>query len=309
MAFPTWAKIASVVLCIGILLMVILIPISFHYVERNRWAFKKNSITNDVDTSKVYSNGRYFWGIGRTSVTFPSTFQHVEFTGKRGLSVFTEAGLELLIDMSFQYRLQPDTLAQLFQTYGLTYASQIENIARAALRNEAPRFDIDQYITDRSTVVKALHLGLQVALAEIWVDVPESKFQLRRVVLPEQVRDKFLNTFVQKEINKEKGQKQRADLIRKETEKMEQVIRGNITIITNRADATATRMVEEERATSAARLDIAKARVVKDAMDTLEITDSKDKALFLEYIALMDGKNPKFMVGVDGAIINMGGAP
>eukprot|EP01006_Ploeotia_vitrea_P047917 TRINITY_DN67176_c11_g9_i1.p1 TRINITY_DN67176_c11_g9~~TRINITY_DN67176_c11_g9_i1.p1 ORF type:complete len:310 (-),score=13.40 TRINITY_DN67176_c11_g9_i1:258-1187(-) len=301
------ATAVGVLCCIGCLLLVILLPLSFQYVERNTWAFKRNSLTNDVDTDTVYEAGRYFWGVGRGTVSFPSTFQHIEFVGKEGLTVFTETGLELLLDVSFQYRLQRDNLDKLFSDFGRAYTAQIENVARASLRNEAPQFSIEQYITDRSAVVGTLHAGLARALSEIYVDVPEDKFQLRRVVLPGQVRDKFLHTFVQNEINQEKAAKAKADLIRKQTEKIEREIRGNVTIIAKRAAAKASRMVQDERAVSVRRLEVAKANGVKNVIKQLNITNQKTASTFLKYMALLDAKQPKFLAGINSALLNFGG--
>ena len=44
---------------IGLLLLVILLPLSFSYVEYHEYGLKQRKSTGTVDVSKVYDSGRY----------------------------------------------------------------------------------------------------------------------------------------------------------------------------------------------------------------------------------------------------------
>lgn len=53
----TYTYILVVILGLGVILTIALVPPSFSYVEWNQWALKRNSVTNNVDYSRVY--GKY----------------------------------------------------------------------------------------------------------------------------------------------------------------------------------------------------------------------------------------------------------
>ena len=117
--------IVGIVACIGFLLLVILLPLSFSYVSYDEYAMKKNSITHTLDYSEVYEMDRYFWGVGKSPMTFPRNYQFVDFGGSQELSVFDKKGLEIILHSSFEYRIIKDDLTKLYREYGLGYADQV----------------------------------------------------------------------------------------------------------------------------------------------------------------------------------------
>ena len=114
------------------LLMVILLPMSFQNVEYYEVAFFKRRTTGTISRDFVYEAGRHVIGPDAMFVKFPASEQTVEF---KGMSVWTKterltvenqgaAGTAINVDISFQYRLRPQELSDL-------YASGVISCARS----------------------------------------------------------------------------------------------------------------------------------------------------------------------------------
>lgn len=104
---------------VGVLLLLLIIftvPFGIAYVEWNEYALKKNSITNKVDYTQVFENGRHYFGVGKKAVKFTNTANNIEFWNPNGLVTFTDNGLEIDIDCSFQYKIRKELLPELFKT-------------------------------------------------------------------------------------------------------------------------------------------------------------------------------------------------
>ena len=71
---------------IGLLLMVILLPLSFSYVEYHQYGLKQRKSTGTVDVTKVYDSGRYAIGPDYKFLTYQAD-AHVLDLGE--LSVFS----------------------------------------------------------------------------------------------------------------------------------------------------------------------------------------------------------------------------
>ena len=60
--FPIWVWPVVAVSIVGIILIVILIPISFSYLDYYDYGFVRRRTSGRVDLSRVYEGGRYFIG-------------------------------------------------------------------------------------------------------------------------------------------------------------------------------------------------------------------------------------------------------
>jgi len=209
--------------CIGLsvfivcLLILILVPISFHYVEYDQYALKKSVTNSKVDYSKVYDYGQYAWGPSYTTVTFPKLYQFVDFSGAEALSVFTLTKAQITIEVSFQYRLDRNHLVQIFQSYGTGFDTQVQNVARSTIKNAAPIYDVGQYFTNRANVTLGLATALEAGVSGLWVTVPSSKFQLHSVVFADVVTNKYLQQQIQVQATLQTQAEQNSTLYRQET--------------------------------------------------------------------------------------------
>lgn len=194
-----WATIA-----IGLLLTVILIPLSFSYVEYHEIALKKDTITNEVDTGSVYTNGQYFWGVNKKPLSFPRQYQIV----KQDFSIFPSGGFEFDVSVVFWYRLNPEKLGSLYNSFGNAFHSQVVNRANAQIKNRAPDFTLEEYITRREEITRALYDALVDDLDEIFIELPADKFYLAEVQIPSEVRSRDLTAAVQEQRNLEERNNQ-----------------------------------------------------------------------------------------------------
>ena len=60
--FPVWFWPVLVVSIIGIILLIILLPFSFSYLDYYHYGIIRRRTTGRVDLSRVYEGGRYFLG-------------------------------------------------------------------------------------------------------------------------------------------------------------------------------------------------------------------------------------------------------
>lgn len=236
----------SVVLFIGLLLVLILVPLSFSYVKRNEIAFKRTTSTNEVDLNTVYRNGRYFWGLGHTPIAFPSNFIKVSLTGDSKLSVFTETGQTLTFESVFFYRLIPEKLRNLYINFGTNYHQRVMAVATAALRNSAANLAMDQYIYDRANVTALLYSAMSTQLAATaFVYVPRTHFSLLGVDLPDVVTAQKTTFFLNQQQILTNQYAFQASQIRLETQRQVAEFNNLAQLVKQQAQATKDKLVSQ----------------------------------------------------------------
>lgn len=223
----------------GLVLMALCLPFAFTYVEYDEWAFYKNTFASTVDTSEVYTEGRYFWGWPGDAVRFPNTYQFVQYSGQDALASFTAEGLEVKVECSFQYKLIKEELPELFGDFSVNYHTQIQSVGKANIKNTLRMFQPSQLLENRKAVADAVAANLTTALNVVHASMPATKFQLRKITFPPGIRNKYLTTATQQLRGKEQEYKKTADLIRKDTEVLSKSYDANVTRILERANAEA----------------------------------------------------------------------
>jgi hypothetical protein len=121
----------GITLFVSLILLLVLLPLSFSYVEYDEYALKKHTVENTVETDSTYDVGRYYWGVDRTALPFSRHFQKVTET----FSIFPTNGLEFDVDVVFWYRIQKENLGQLYKAFGTSFDSQVRNRANAKIKN------------------------------------------------------------------------------------------------------------------------------------------------------------------------------
>ena len=61
--------------CVNLIVGIILLCVSFQYVDYNQYALKRNTLTNKVYTDKIYENGRYIFGPSVDMIYFERDYQ------------------------------------------------------------------------------------------------------------------------------------------------------------------------------------------------------------------------------------------
>ena len=206
---------------VAILLIVILVPLSFSYVDYYDYGLAQRTTTGSVDTSRVYTKGRYSLGPTYKFLKYKADAHFLEL---KRLSVFSSGATEESIGTSFKlditltYLLRKDEVGDLHRESASTYRQVIESRAKEAIKNEAIFITFNEYFTERAKVEKRL----RNAVVKRWNDNPNvhaklDQFLLGRIAIPEEVAEKQLEAKIQNEKNSRENFLQQARIERELT--------------------------------------------------------------------------------------------
>lgn len=117
--------ICLVSLGIGVVALIILIITSFSQLEVNQVGLDYSGITKTIDKN-IYTAGIHFLGVAHSFIKFPSTIQTYEFSkmpkaDSNLIRSRTKNGLEVEIEVSFQYQFITNQLYDMYMKYGTEY--------------------------------------------------------------------------------------------------------------------------------------------------------------------------------------------
>mmetsp|Transcript_37477 Transcript_37477/g.77736 ORF Transcript_37477/g.77736 Transcript_37477/m.77736 type:complete len:313 (+) Transcript_37477:1654-2592(+) len=217
-------KIVCISLCtvvaIGLLLTVILVPMSFSSLEYYEYGLKERK-SGSANLDRVYSRGRYNIGPANRFIKYQAdahTESFEEFAVFSAGSSNSSVGLEFDIDVYFTYFLIQDELPELHKELALGYQDVIASRAKDAIRNRATSVTFTEYFQDREQVERTF----RQAVVTRWNEKPSlhcqlDQFHLGRIRIPDSVADKQLENQVQNERNDKEEYLQLAELEREET--------------------------------------------------------------------------------------------
>lgn len=195
--------------CLGItvlLLILILVPLSFSYVDYYDYGLIQRKSTGSVDTSQVYSNGRYNLGPDRRFIKYQAD-AHIESFEALGVFSATTSnvstGLAFKVDVDFTFFLIEEEIGEVHQEQASNYRSVILSRAEEAMKNIAAKeVTFTEFFQNRKQV-EAL---FRSAVEERWSSPPKlhckmDQFHLGRIRIPESVATKQLESKVQNERN------------------------------------------------------------------------------------------------------------
>ena len=204
------------------LLIVILIPVSFGYLEYYEYGLDQFKITRSIDIENVYSPGRYFIGPAHGFIRYQ---RDAHFELLTNLAVFSAGsstdsiGLEFKVDVGFTYLLIEDEIGDLHKEFAKNYRTVIESRAKDAIKNEAAAsVTFSQYFQDR----KKVEAKFKAAIQKRWNDPPSlhctlDQFHLGRIQIPDSVAIKQLEAQIQNERNGKEAFTQQAEIEREQT--------------------------------------------------------------------------------------------
>ncbi|KAL7537553.1 hypothetical protein ACHAXR_010241 [Thalassiosira sp. AJA248-18] len=212
-------------ICLGItavLLILILVPLSFSYVDYYDYGLVQRKSTGGVDTSKVYSNGRYNIGPDRRFIKYQAD-AHLESFEQLGVFSATTSnvsiGLAFQVDVDFTFFLIKDEIGKVHQEIASNYRSVILSRAEEAIKNVAAKEVTFTEFFQQRRQVEAL---FRSAVEERWDSPPGlhckmDQFHLGRIRIPQSVATKQLESRVQNERNDREQFLQQAQIEREMT--------------------------------------------------------------------------------------------
>lgn len=206
---------------LGLLMIIILVPLTFSYVEYYEYGLKQRKTTGSVNTDRVYPQGRYNTGADHKFILYQAD---AHYESLDALSVFSAGesnssiGLEFVIDSDFTFFLIEEEIGILHEELAKNYRNIIVSRAKDAIKNEAIFVTFTEYFRNRKQVEARFAAAIQTR----WNTAPSlhctlDQFHLGRIRIPESVATKQLETTVQNERNDQEEFLQQAQLEREQT--------------------------------------------------------------------------------------------
>lgn len=227
---------ACLILAVGLLLFS-----SIGQVDQNEYGLIMNWVTKKIG-DKVYHGGTHMIGFWNTFVVFPATIQTIEFSERpwmhtsTSLHTRTKEGLGLHLSISFQYKLNPEEIPQLYALTNFNYEGLFTRVARDQLLEAASEYEGPQYWQNRKVIGdhmrRLVDQQLRESYASLW------GLQLLVIDLPDQYEMSITMTQVQQQMAKTRTNEQVAAGIRADTEVMNADYDKQIKVIQAGADAS-----------------------------------------------------------------------
>jgi len=205
---------------ISLLLLVILLPLSFSYLDYWELGLKQNKFTGKVDTNEVYDQGRFFIGPNYKFFKYQGDAHNVHL---EDVAVFSDGGsdsvgLSLKVDVDFTYFINKDELGQLHKDLASNYENAVLSRTNDAIKNTATTVQLRDYFQNRKVVEEKF----KVAIQNRWNENPTlhmtlDRFYLGRIIIPDSIADKQLSAKIQLETNKKEEFLQKARVEREIT--------------------------------------------------------------------------------------------
>lgn len=182
--------------------LVVAIATAFGSLEINQLGLNYSLISNTVE-ERGYVAGLYMLGPFHSFMKYPSTVQTIQFSNDHDsagppLRTRTSDGLEVTLEISFQYQLNVSILSDLYHKFGSEYEKIYVNMAMDLITMMATRYTATSFFSDRPTIAQHMEDALKNHFGTAaFAEVPF--FQLRAVTLPQKFEDAIQITEVQKQ--------------------------------------------------------------------------------------------------------------
>lgn len=294
-------------LCVGIttgiisIIAIVLIAISFSYVEVNEVGLAKGRVSQRVDTSKVYKMdfdtiGRHQLGPNKQMETFDAAFQQESFQ----LSIITQESKSIATLIKAVYRIKQDEMGDLYEDHTKNWKVQAKTKIEEAIKNLAPNYPMEDYIQNLEKIRVAFQTKIQQVLNDTHLMLPDYCLMILDVDPARDVIQQKLQNAVELQVNAKQLFQREVELIKQDTEVQKQNITSTRSRITKTGEAQKNEIIQISLATKRTMIETAQSEGFDKYFDFFGITDPNQRALFLELRAY---ENPhiKLISGFDGA--------
>jgi regulator of protease activity HflC (stomatin/prohibitin superfamily) len=237
---------------------------------------------------RTYTSGRYYLGLGNSFIKFPQMVRSVYFVNDdtfnaQGPAVKsrTRDGLNVHLEVSFQYRLMPQKLYDLYLTLGEAYESVFIRIAVEQLTTQATMYTANEFFDNRTVIGPEMHSHLQDHfLQHCFADVPF--FQLRTVHLPEAFETAIQETQVKQPDNQVASAQQSGNRVQFQTLVLQ--AEQDVKVLLNQADGEASAILAQNEA-YVRQYNLSQGLQVQ-ALGTLQKTTGWNSEQLLEYMRI-----------------------
>mmetsp|Transcript_31905 Transcript_31905/g.42130 ORF Transcript_31905/g.42130 Transcript_31905/m.42130 type:complete len:384 (+) Transcript_31905:110-1261(+) len=222
-----------------------LIGYSVDVITPTRVGFDFNKKYQTINYDKLYSDGRFWLGLGHRFLTFDTLIKTVKFNwdyvegdgsyDDSSISGRTHDGLTVAVNMDFQYRLLPDKehLKGLYETYGYDYEPVYISIARSISRDIFSEYTAFDLITYRDRLSQDIQQRMnETFYNEKYAEV--THLQVLNIDLPDAVKAIIMDTVVAQQDVKQAVHEKNIAIIEAETSVQEaEILKKEILLIAN----------------------------------------------------------------------------
>ncbi|KXJ14793.1 uncharacterized protein LOC110238397 [Exaiptasia diaphana] len=310
---------ASILFVIGVILLVVLLPMSFGNVEYYQIALVKQKSTGKVDLSRVYSSGRYLIGPDYTFKTFEAD---AHFETLNQVSTYSADKVEVTVSCTFQYFLKPEDLADLHQEYDVYYKPVIKSTANAVIKGVATDIPVGDFIRKREIVESKLFKAVADRLggkccrkdcklykcrsdclpyrdckkSDKGVFVEVRYFQLLGFDIHYDVKSRYLRQVIEREQEEEANFQLEEKVVRKETDRQRNEINNEAKEITQNSTSQATVIMAKAEGAALVEVEQARNTGLQQVFTSLGIKTESHKASYIYLSALRQQHKAKINV-------------
>lgn len=219
------------------------------------------------------------------------------------LSVFSNNGQTVTIEVSFYFRIDENNIFQIYALAAQNYVGIIERKSQEVMKNVASRFSTGQFFTDRESIANAMRVELNKALYDlVYVYVPT--FQLRAVTLPADLEKALVDKVVADQNKRTEELKRNITIIQADTQVIQAQAQANVTVAIQQATSNAFQVTETARAQAKKVVLDAQSSVLLTLKNGLGFTNNSQLFNYM-YAQQISGatSGSKLLVGFDGAAV------
>lgn len=240
--------------CVWTFVLIIVLSMSWDTLTPTEYGLLKNTISGAVDLTQVYTNGRHLVGPTQGFIKFPAERLTLSYgsnpgddqvviparTGADGDSTSSSGGQPVQLSVSFQYRLVPQKIPQLFSTFSQAYETSYLRFAQQAVTNVAQSYTPRMFWENRAAIEQNL---LTVVNSSLWTQgfAIVEHLQLRSVGFQSSYETTITNIQLQDQLTVTKSYQQLSTQVMTEIDIMQ--AETNAEIVEINADATRQRDV------------------------------------------------------------------
>lgn len=215
------------------------------------------------------------------------------------INVMDSRGLTVSIELTVQYRLNPQTAPQTIATYGLSWEQKIINpVVRDVVRSAVGRYPAEEIPTKRNEIAGLISADISKEVAKFPNSPVElSSVQLREIVLPLNIKEQIEKV----QIARQESERVRYEVERskQEAEKVAALAKGEADANRIRAQGVADSIVIEAKAKSQANKSIGQS--LDDRL--LRLREIETQSKFNE--ALRENRDAQIFLTPGGAVPNI----
>jgi len=237
--------------CIGIILTCILIPCSIQNVDYNQYAIAYNNHTCEAKM-EVYDQGKYFVGLATTMFKYNRIAVTVEFTNDKRVGCLTYDGIQIILDITFQYQIIKGELLDIFFDWGMEdqLSDFLKVTARDSIRDTCATKTAQNFYEERGGIEQAITAAVVRDVALAGAHIVIRALQLKNVELPIELQT-AIEEKQRSEQDIDNALNERAGaLINAQTKLETAKVEAATVIIVAEAEATAVLTEAAERSTS-----------------------------------------------------------